>query len=67
MKYALIAATLMGCASAEKNGNTLQVRFKNHPKKPAPACHYEVKLDGEALHYGDIDVCPVVPACQEPL
>lgn len=58
---------LSGCPATgpERNGDTLTIRLRNAKDRPPPACSYRVELDGEAIHYGEIDNCPTVPVCKE--
>lgn len=60
----ILAALLSGCASTERNGTELEFVLRDDPARPAPACVYELRVDGELLHRGAIDECPVVPACE---
>ncbi len=54
-----------GCASAERNGETMTVRVERDPL-PATTCHYRHLLDGEVIDEGELAVCPVVPVCEVP-
>lgn len=62
----VIASLLIGCSTIERSGETLTFRLRKDPKRPPPACLYELDVDGELLHHGAIGVCPAAPVCEEP-
>lgn len=61
-----LTAILPGCASTERNGETLGYRLRDDPERPPPACLYHFTVDGELVVEGAIDECPAVPVCSEP-
>lgn len=60
-----LTLALASCASAERNGGTLEGRVFDLKDHPAPMCGYEFKLDGERILYGTLDICPDVPLLRE--
>lgn len=62
----LLSILAPGCASTERDGDTLQVRLRDDPQRAKPACLYRIGLDGELIVEGSLDECPAVPVCEEP-
>lgn len=62
----LLALALGGCAwQTRRDGETFELRLKDDPQRPKPACLYRWTLDGELVLEGDLSACPEVPACRE--
>lgn len=57
---------LVGHGCASDSGGTLQLRLRDDPKHPKPACLYRLRIDNRTLHEGSIAECPVVPVCEGP-
>lgn len=55
-----------GCATVERNGETLGFQLRRDPARVGPACLYRLTIDGELVHSGRIDECPAVPVCEVP-
>ena len=63
---ALAALALGGCAwQTRRDGETFELRLRDDPERPKPACLYRWTLDGELVLEGDLSACPEVPACRE--
>ena len=63
---ALVALSLTGCAwQTRRDGETFELRLRDDPARPKPACLYRWTLDGELVLEGDLSACPEVPACRE--
>lgn len=61
-----LAWVLSGCGSLERNGRDILIPLRDAKSRPWPACSYRFEVDGDTLHYGEVDRCPEVPMCRIP-
>jgi len=68
LRFLIVIAALAvpGCATVERNGETLGFQLRRDPARVGPACLYRLTIDGELVHSGRIDECPAVPVCEVP-